>query len=170
MKHQLLSRLSYDKSRRVKAANLKIYYDVVLLEAGDYADSISKRYIRYSSEIINKYAKNWSVDFLCLDHKKDVLSRVGKVKNPHIKNGKLVADLYIYTTTRNGHDIVENIENGLVNWVSVEAYSEDEYNHKDGIMCVKYIEFIGTAIVTLPAYKGSQIKEDGPSPGDIYYE
>jgi len=165
-----MSRLNYDKSRRVKAANLKIYYDVVLLSPGDYADSISKRYIRYSDKIIRRYADNWSVDFLCLDHKKDALSRVGKVKNPRIKSGKLVADLYIYTTTQNGHDIVQNIENGLVNWVSVEAYSEDEYNHKDGIMCVKYIEFVGAAIVTLPAYKDAYIKEDGPSPGDIYYE
>lgn len=167
---KLSSDFEYKDKVLVKSANLVIYREATLLVPGIYADSATKSYCYYTEKSIKKYAKNWDIDYISVDHSKDVLKRIGKVKNPKFKNGKLVGDLHIYTVTSVAKDVVKLIDNGLINWMSVEVDTKDKYNYDLDVMETKELRFVGCSVVSIPACKGAKIISNGPGPGDAYYE
>jgi hypothetical protein len=159
----------YSSKVVIKSTKLVIYKEATLLVPGIYADSATKRFTHYPQKIIKRDSKNWKLNYLSIDHSKDVLKRIGKVKNAKWKNGKLVGDLHIYTVTSAGKDVVNLIENGLINWMSVEVDTEDKYNYDLDMMETKSMEFVGASVVSVPACKGAKIVQSGPGPGEAYY-
>jgi len=142
-----------------KSGDSRTYRDVVLLTPGDWTDSQTRAPVRYTPELLKSFYSNWSRNFLNLDHKWTVLNRVGWVQNQRcLKDGTIIADLKISKVTQNGRDIVESIEDGLINELSVELLSDDKWDSDNLIRLASDIEFIGCAIVTDGACEETRIK------------
>ena len=167
---KLSNKFEYKNKVIKKSSNLVIYKEATLLVSGVYADSATNRFTNYPKKVIERYAKNWKSNFLSLDHSKDVLKRIGKIKNPKYKDGKLVGDLYIYTVTSVAKDVVKLIDSGLINWMSVEVNTKDKYNYEMDLMEVKEMEFVGASVVSLPACPNAKIISNGTDIDDVYYE
>jgi len=153
--------LPYNISTKIisKSGESRTYRDVILLTPGDWTDSRTMAPVRYTPELLKEFHNRWSKDFLNLDHQWTVLNRVGWVKNPRCLNdGTIIADLKISKVTQNGKDIVESIEDGLINELSVELMSDDKWDSKEQIRLANDIEFIGCAIVTEGACQETKIK------------
>ena len=148
-----------------KSSDARIYTDCILLTEGEYSDSIGRQPVVYSQYELSKAVKNWESNYLNLDHSFEVLKRLGFIKNPHLgKNGEILGDLYIFPITQTARDTIALIDNGLINWLSVELTSEDTW---DSIVCKRNatdIRFIGAAIVTYPADSNTRVIKDGPAP------
>ena len=56
------------------------------------------------------------------------------------------------------------IDNGLVNWLSVELTTEDYWNSEDEKRYAGAIEYIGAAVCLFPADSDTRIIENGPKP------
>lgn len=143
-----------------KSGEFKVYRDVLLLRNGTWTDSVSMTPTVYSKEAINKFGKNWSENYLNNDHSRAVTDRLGFVKNPYGVGGKLYGDLYILRKTSTQKDTIALIEAGLVNHLSVEVLTEDEWNSDEQKNYVSSMEFVGTAVCTEPACEDTYIKKD----------
>jgi len=153
--------LPYELSTKFisKSGEYREYRDVVILTPGDWTDSQTRAPVRYTAELLKSFHTNWTKDFLNLDHNWSALSRVGWVKNPRcLKDGTIIADIKISKVTQNGRDIVESIEDGLINELSVELLSDDKWDKDESIRLASDIEFIGLAIVTEGACEETKIK------------
>lgn len=150
--------LKYNEKIVNKSTDARIFKDAVLLTNGSWVDSITGEKVKYSKSAIKKSAGNWIENILNIDHDTEVLKRLGYVNNPYYKDGKLLGDLHIYPITQNSRDVINLIDEGLVNWLSVEVITEDEYNHKLGMIEVKSMEFLGCAVITNPACDETKIK------------
>ena len=129
----------------------RIYKNSVLITPGIYQDSASRLKIFYKADVLKKNATNWKSNFLNVDHSQSILSRIGFVESPKWKNNALTADLRIIPATNNARDIVNLIDNGLANFLSIEAITEEFYDQKLCCLCLSEIQFLGAAIVTTPA-------------------
>ena len=89
-----------------------------------------------------------------------MLDRVGMIENPHFEDGKVKADLYIYPVTQNAKDVINLIDSGLVNWLSVEIKTEDVWDYNKNIRKVNWMSFLGCAIVLYPACDEALINEN----------
>jgi len=142
-----------------KSGKSRTYRDVVLLTPGDWSDSQTRAPVRYTPDLLKSSFNNWSRNYLNLDHMWTALNRVGWVENVRCRNdGAMLADIKISMVTQNGKDIVEQIENGLINELSVELLSDDIWDNKERIIMANDIEFIGCAIVTDGACRETKIK------------
>jgi len=141
-----------------KSGDSKIYRDVVIFTPGDWTDAITNAPVRYSTHELKKSYNKWSKNYLNLDHSWSVLDRIGYVNNVRYQNEKLIADLQIFRDTQNGKDVIESIENGLINELSVELLSTDVWDSKEMIRLATDLEFIGCAIVTEGACAETKIK------------
>lgn len=155
-------KFSYDTIIVNKATKARIYKNATLLTPGVFSDSITMAPVIYREDILKKFADKWESNYLNIDHSYKVLDRIGYIVNPHFANHKIVADLYIYPITRNARDVIALIDNNLINWMSVEIKTEDDWDMKENKRYVKEMEFIGAAVVTSPACSDAIIKEDGP--------
>jgi len=170
MVHTPMQRFQYDKSLIGKSTDTKIYRGATLLSPGEWTDSMSQVAIEYTPNILRKYAKVWEDYYLNLDHNHSALSRIGKVHNPRWENGAVKGDLHIYPITQNAKDIIQLINNDMINWTSVEIRTKDIWNEIKGMWSVSEMDYLGAAVVSLPASRGSKIKTDGPDAPSIYYE
>ena len=168
--HTCSTKFDYDRRIISKSTDAKIYRGVTLLTPGVFVDSITQAPVKYSKEVLKKYATNWVENYLNLDHSYETLNRIGFIENPRFEDGVVKADLYIYPVTDNAKDVINLIDSGLINWLSVEMKTEDKWDKSTGQRYVEKIEFIGAAVCTLPADPNTRINQDGPGPGKVWYE
>jgi len=140
----------------------KIYRNAILLTDGIWTDSLTKTPVEYKKSMIDKYGRNWTRNFLNIDHDWSVRSRIGRVFNQKARDGKVYGDLYIYPGTRVAKDTINLIEHDLINWCSVEILTNDSWDKDRQMYVVENMEFIGCAIVSEPACIFSKVKSDGP--------
>lgn len=129
----------------------KIYKGAVLLVPGTYRDSASRLKIYYDPKVLKKNVQNWTKNYLNINHDDSVLSRIGTIENPRWENDAIVADLRIIPVTTAAKDVINLIDSGLVNNLSIEALTEEYYDEKIGCLRLSDITFTGAAIVTNPA-------------------
>ena len=151
-------KLEYDTKIIRKSHDYRIYKDAILLTPGEWSDSITNSPIRYSAGALSKYSSNWTSKYLNLDHEWSVVNRIGMVEKPKFFNGKLMADLYINPITTNARDTIALIDADMIQHLSVELQSDDYWDSSDRIRCADNIEFIGCAVVTMPADLHTRIK------------
>ena len=157
--HNPLIKFEYDKKQIGKSTGVRIYRNATLLAPGTWADSITNSPVVYPREILRKYAANWEERYLNIDHSTRVLDRIGTVENPHFEDGRVKADLYIYPVTQNAKDVINLIDKGLVNWLSVEIKTEDIWDVSKNLRRVNWMSFIGCAVVLYPACEEAIINE-----------
>lgn len=159
----------YDKTQVGKDSKTKIYRDATLLTPGTFSDSLTRSPVKYSKDVLSKTYNNWKSNYLNINHSYEVLDRIGRVMNPHFSDGKVKGDLYIYPITENARDTINLIDEGLINWLSVEIRTLDKWNRNEE-RCVEDIEYLGLAVVSEPACKEALIDEKGPEPPSFMYE
>lgn len=162
-------KFDYDTRLIGKTSDVRIYRNVTILTPGTYADSITNAGVKYSEGLLKRTAKEWESKYLNIDHSDRTLDRIGTVENPRFQDGKVKADLYIHPVTQNAKDVIGLIEDGLVNWLSVEILTEDDWN-EESQRYVKDLIYIGLAVVTTPADPNTRIKDSGPAPDSVFYE
>jgi hypothetical protein len=162
-------KFEFNKNVIGKDSKTKIYRDVTILSPGTFSDSLTRSPVRYDEEVLSRTYTKWNSNFLNLDHSDDVLDRIGLVMNPHFSDGKVKADLYIYPITRNAKDTIALIDSGLINWLSVEIMTSDRWDASDE-RYVDDMEYLGLAVVTMPACKDALIDETGLKPPSYLYE
>ena len=162
-------KFEYDTELIGKSTDVRIYRNVTILNPGIFSDSITRTGVKYSKALLKKTCKNWESNYLNIDHSDRTLDRIGTVENPHFEGGAVKADIYIHPVTQNAKDTIALIEAGLVNWLSVEILTEDDWD-ENSQRYVKDMLYIGLAVVTLPADPKTKIKDNGPVPDEIFYE
>ena len=162
--HSPMYPFSYDKKQLSMATDARTYRNCILLSTGKFSDSITRSPVIYTEQALKTGATNWEENYLNVDHSYDVRDRLGFVTNPYYKNGKVYGDLNIFPITTVARDIISLIDANLVNWISVELYSEDDWNDKTLETFANNIIFIGAAVCLFPADSNTRIKEDGPAP------
>jgi len=156
--HSPLIPFKYDKKVLSKSTDVRIYRDTTLLTVGEYADSMSPAPVVYTEQALKDSATNWSSNYLNVDHSFEVQKRLGFIKNAYWRDGKVMGDLYIFPITQAAKDTIALIDAGLVNWLSVEITTRDEWNSEDNKRYANDIEFIGAAVVLYPADPHTRIK------------
>jgi len=159
----------YDTKVFGKSTDVRIYHDAVMIAPGSHTDSITMSPVEYTPELLQRTVNNIQENYLNIDHSHETLKRIGRFVNPYWDGEKVRADLYIYPVTQNSRDTIELIDNGLVNWLSVELITEDGWNHNNE-RYVKDLEYIGLAVVTAPACRESKIDDFGEDPPNWLYE
>lgn len=149
----------YNTKLRGKSTGQKVYKDTTILTPGTWTDSWSGMPIDYPSDVLKKYANNVSDQYLNIDHSHAVLDRIGHYKNNLWKDGGVHADLYIYPHTQNARDTIEQIDNNMVNALSVEILTSDQWDKDKKQYNVYELEFVGLAVVLHPACEDAQIKD-----------
>jgi len=141
-----------------KSTNARIYRGAVILTPGKYADSSTNDWVIWPEDILSKYASNWSTRYLNIDHSTSVVHRIGYVENPRWEDNAVKADLYIFPYTFVARDTISLIDNGLINHLSAEVITTDEWDYKEKAIRVTEAEFFGCAVVTNPACQESKIR------------
>jgi len=144
-----------------------IYHDVVILSSGTWDQQDKKSQIYYPEEVCNEYATNWKRKFIYRTHTKrsdgtpvDSFNIVGFVENPHYSHLKkaIVGDLRILPITRDAKDIINQIDNGIIKYLSPEVRTWDSINYYTKRREVNKLEFNGVALVVdNPACKDAEI-------------
>ena len=167
--HTPYIKLEYNKKLIGKSTDVRIYRDVTLLSEGIFSDSLTREGVAYQKDVLMKTVSNWESNYLNVDHSHKVLDRIGRVGNPRWQDGRVKADLYIYPITKTAEDTISLIDNGLINWLSVEIMTEDAWDNNNQ-RYVKDLSYIGLAVVTMPACKEALIHEDGERPPGFLYD
>jgi hypothetical protein len=161
--HSPVIPFKYDKKQLSMATDARIYRDCAMLKVGSWSDSISMSPIIYTKEALKAGSTNWKSNYLNVDHSFETRNRLGFVTSPYFKGDTVFGDLHIFPITTVSKDIIALIDADLVNWISVELTSKDDWNDDAGEMYANDIQFMGAAIVLYPAVKdGTYIKKDGP--------
>ena len=148
----------FDKKLITKSTDFRIYRDTTLLTPGEFSDSITRSPVVYTDEELSKSATNWTDNYLNVDHSFEVQKRIGFIKNCYYKNNSVKGDLYIHQLTDASKETIALIDAGLVNWLSVEILTEDEWNSIDNKRYATNIEYIGAAVVLHPACENTKIR------------
>lgn len=159
--HNPLVEFKYDDRLIGKSSDAKIYRNTTLLTPGTFSDSLTMAGVRYDKDLLKNTVDNWHSNYLNIDHSHEVLKRIGRVTNTKWMDNKVKADLYIYPVTKNARDTIKLIDQGLINWLSVEIMTEDGWDKSDERF-VKDLEYLGVAVVTEPACKEAKIDDEGP--------
>lgn len=133
-----------------------IYHDVVILSPGVWNQQDKESQIYYPQEICSRDAKNWKRSFIYRMHTKrkdgtpvDSFNIVGMTEKQHfdyIKNA-IVADLRIIPITQNAKDVINQIDRGIIKYLSPEVRTWDKYNYYNKRREVYKLEFNGVALV-----------------------
>ena len=159
IKHHPLVKLEFNDKLISKSGEFRIYRNAKLLSPGEWTNMFSPVPTYYSPTVLSKYATNWSGDIINLDHSRDVLKRLGYIKNPYWDGSSVRVDLYILSKTQNQKDTIALIDSKLINWLSAELLSEDSWNNSKNMPESKFIEFLGVAVVSEPGCSESKIVE-----------
>jgi len=162
-KHKLCNKLEYGSKEIGKGPKApRVYRSTRLLTPGEWTDASSRTPTVYTPQELIRSAPNWKSNFLNVDHSWATLDRIGYIQNPREDKGCVMGDLYIYPITENARDTINLIDAGLINWLSVELFSNDQYNYDDRKNYATDITFIGAAVVSHPADENTYIRSDGP--------
>ena len=156
--HKVLVPFDYNNKIIEKSGDARIYREAVLLTPGTWTDATSRTPITYSDNQLKLSATKWESNFLNIDHSPFTLDRIGYVKNPYYKKGKVLSDLHIYPITQNSRDVISLIDAGFVNSLSVELSSVDKWDFDTNERLAQNIIFHGCAVVLLPACNDTKIK------------
>jgi len=158
--HHLTIDFKYDKNYSIlnKSTDARTYHNAILLTPGEFSDSVTKAPVVYKSEEIEKSQGKWESNYLNLDHSIDTLNRIGYVVNPRYINNCLMGDLKIYPITENARDTIALIEEGMINKLSIEMMTEDEWDPRECKRFATNLRFLGVAICTFPADIHTRIK------------
>ena len=166
---RLLVPFEYDRKRITKDRKGKLYEECILLNEGEFADSVSRAPVVYTKEQLMQIPNNLHMKseyfpldddkiYLNVDHKPmETLSRIGYVPNIYYTKGALRGDIYLHCLTQNSNEIKTLIDSGYVNSLSVEIMTSDRYGD-DGRLYAEDIVLIGLAVVLAPACTSTKIK------------
>lgn len=149
-----------------------IIKDVILLATGTWTDSNVGTPLHYPERVLEKYAKSWVATGVWARHAggspRNITDKIGDVRNPRYQNipgigGAVIGDLHLHLLTQASRDTGSLIENGLVNYVSVEVGTLDEYNHTLKRYEAAKLEFYGVAAVDRGACEVCKIKRNEPA-------
>lgn len=155
--HKHLVPFKYNNKLIQKAGDARIYKEATILTPGSWADMVTRAYIMYTKEELQKSVNKWEDNILDIDHSHFPLDIIGKVHNPIFKDNSVKADLYIYPITNNAKDIIALIDAGLVNNLSVEIMTKDKWDPVSNLRMATDIKYYGVAITIDPACKGTKI-------------
>lgn len=158
--HNPMVKFEYDKSLFGKSTDVRIYHDATLITPGVFSDSITMSPVKYSEDVLSTTVNKWHSNYLNINHSRNVLDRIGRVVNPYYSDGRVKGDLYIFPVTQNARDTIELIDEGLINWLSVELITEDSWDRNDE-RYVSDLKYMGVAVVTEPACSNAKIDESG---------
>ena len=132
--------------------------NATLICPGSFRDSYSRKEIIYSQEILQKNAKNWkNPSFLTIDHSPGVLDRIGIIKNQHWDGKCIIGDLVILTITQKGKDAVNLIKRGMITDLSIEAFTNEEYDIVKKSLVINDIQFMAASLVIQGACPSAKI-------------
>ena len=132
--------------------------NATLICPGSFRDSYSRKEIIYDEKILKKNAKNWEEpSFLTLDHSASVLDRIGLIKNQHWDGKCVIGDLVILTITQKGKDAVNLIKRGIITDLSIEAFTNEEYDIVNKSLVITDIRFRSASLVEKGACPSAKI-------------
>ena len=155
--HKLTRKLEFNDKIIQKFGDARIYRDCIMLTPGSWSDSLTRAPVEYTPDELAKSATNWLGSYLDLDHQFGVLDRIGLVRNQHWINNAIMGDIHIYPITQNARDTIAQIDAGMINELSVELMSRDEYDYENDRLLATDIKFIGLGIVTAGACRSTKI-------------
>jgi len=158
--HKLVRKFEYNEKIIQNYGDARVYRDCIMLTPGSWTDSMTRAPVEYTVEELSRAATNWLRSYLDLDHQFGVLDRVGYVRNQHWRNNSIMGDLYIYPITQNARDTISQIDAGLINELSVELMSRDEYDYESDKLLATDIKFLGCACVTDGACRDTKITDN----------
>lgn len=137
---------SYGPEQIAKSHDVRIYEGATLLTEGVWADSVSNSNVLYTAENLSK--TQFKDNYINLGHDNaNPLSFVGTIHNVRKGNGIIKADLWIDTITQNGRDVINLINAGRINNLSVEMGTRDVWNSVEHMKCAHDINIYGVSIV-----------------------
>ena len=139
--------LEYDTNILQKGGKYKVYKSAVILTPGIWHDMMTRADVKWSEIKIKAFATNWITDYINLGHEHHPTDFVGKVANPRYIDGALRGDLCINKNLSRGKDVIEGIDEGILNQVSVEVISEDYWDSNEMIRCADNLKFMGVSII-----------------------
>jgi len=144
-----------------------IYHDVVILSPGTWNQQDAASQIHYPQDICTRDAKNWKRSFIYRMHTKradgtpiDSFNIVGLVEDQHFDYVKdaIVGDLRIIPITQDARDVINQIDRGIIKYLSPEVRTWDKFNYATRRQEVTKLEFNGVALVIdNPACKTTMI-------------
>ena len=133
-----------------------IYHDVVILSPGTWNQQDKASQISYPKDICSRDAKNWKRSFIYRRHTEradgspvDSFNIVGLVEKQHFDYTKnaIVGDLRIIPITQDARDVINQIDRGIIKYLSPEVRTWDKYNYYLKRQEVYKLEFNGVALV-----------------------
>jgi len=124
------------------------------IEAG-----ISRNKVEYSEDELSAAAKTLIGQPLLINHgDDDVRNIVGQVVEAHYDNGSVPFKAVL---DRNETKIIQKIENGFINKVSVGAMYDNALTERDneGVLHVKGVEFLELSLVPIPGVPNAGISQ-----------
>jgi len=154
--------VKFRKSPIIEHADVRASYitynDVEILHEGEYIVGNLGINVHYDSN--NLDLGRWEDNWLNIDHSKNVLDRIGIVDKQWFdhQNSAVMGDLHIITTTQHGKDVVELINKGLIDKLSIELRADMNYEEEEDYYNATNIFFLGVGVVTFPADDKTRIK------------
>jgi len=155
------------KSKDKNVLNDVIYRDTIILSAGTWDQQDKKSQVYYPPEVCAEYATNWKRKFIYRMHTEradgtpvNSFNIVGMVENPRFDytRNAIIGDLRIMPITRDAIDVINQIDKGIIKYLSPEVRTWDNHNYYMKRREARKLEFNGVALVIdNPACKDTAI-------------
>jgi len=163
---ELRHELSVGKFRRASDGSLTVK-DVPLLATGTWTDSNFGTPLFYPEDVLERYAENWIDNSLWSRHggfaPRSITDKIGEVTNLHYNGGAVRGDLVLHGKSSTSRDTIEMLENGLVNYVSVEHGGSERWNEDTQSYIAEDLAFYGVAVVNRGACETCTINNESRS-------
>src|SRR3990167_6561777 len=130
----------------------------LIIKGTAISETITRNGIKYTAEELSKSAKTLENKPILKDHKNEIDSIVGKVVNSPFNTTKVEFSAEIFNPT-----IVQMLEDGLINNVSIGAKVSDLIEEKIGDSVVRKaigLEFLELSLVAVPGDPNAIINHD----------
>ena len=159
-KHYITRKLEFNNKIIQKGGDGRIYRECILLTPGSWTDSLSMIPTEYTDEHLSISATNWEENFLNVNHSHAVQDRIGYVMNTYWYNNAVMGDIHIYPITQMARDSIALIDAGMINELSVELLSNDQYDEELGKVFATDITYFGAAVVSAGACRQTKITDN----------
>lgn len=159
--------LKYDTKVVEKYSRDRVYRDAVALTPGSYVDALTNTTAEFSKQLLVEKAYSWERNergFVHLDIDHDIyhcLSRIGYVEPVGWSRNAVRVNLRIPAITQNAKDVIALIDAGMVNDLSVEVRTKEEWLDEKSVFMINDVVFTGLAVVTMGACRDAKIIETG---------
>jgi hypothetical protein len=164
VRHALAFGISSTGSNMERNGDALTIKGVRLLAEGKWTDSLQKTPWRVNSDVLLRNASNWTDDTVWNRHAggqhRAVTDKIGEVHNIGYDNGAVVGDVYLHGLTQNSRDAASLVENGKINYVSVETVGKDRWNVGTKEFEAQDITFTGLALVNRGACAVCTLREN----------